>query len=165
VTASGDAPAEQDADAERSEADVAAPESGADDEATAAVPSTSADARAAEGLAPAPLPELGSFATRDELDAALVTALELELLGRGADGAPSVAAFDTSCSAAVLDRDRELLDLAYAASAQLDGAPLEVLVFWTDPSSSVNGPLRVYLIDPSTASCDAIAGGVETLVP
>ena len=58
-------------------------------------------------------------------------------------------------------QDPELVDLVYAARADLAGAPLEVLVFRTDPTSSANGPLRLYLVDEAT--CTPIAGGVETL--
>jgi hypothetical protein len=164
----GETAARLDSAAEQSDTDAASDETddGADAPAAGeALPSTSAAApEAATGGPPTPLPELGAFATRAELDAALAAALTLELQGRSAAPPPPAFSSPTSpCGESVITQDPELIDLVYAAGADLAGAPLEVLVFRTDPASSANGPLRLYLLDAAT--CVPIDGGVETLGP
>jgi hypothetical protein len=118
----------------------------------------------AEGGAIEPLPDLGSFAERAELDLALDAAIggdDTDDLSSVPPDGVLVAA--SSCAADLLGADPELQDLLYGATAVLAGVDIEVLVFATDPTTSVNGPRRLYLVDRAT--CAPVAGGVETLTP
>lgn len=110
------------------------------------------------------LPHLGSFATRREVDAALVVELPARLglaaLAPGAD-APTAELATTPCLGDLFDLDPEIVALVYGASADLAGVPVQVLVFRTDPTSSANSALRRYLVDPTT--CQALVGGIGAL--
>jgi hypothetical protein len=165
----GETAAPLDTTEKSSDAAIDEADGGADADAPApaageALPSTSVAPEAATGGPPTPLPDLGAFATRAELDAALAAAVSQELQGRStAPPAPAFSSPTSPCGESVITQDPELIDLVYAARADLAGSPVEVLVFRTDPASSANGPLRLYLLDART--CAPIADGVETLGP
>ena len=51
----------------------------------------------------------------------------------------------------------------YRANATLEGTPLYLFLYPTDPGSAANGTLRLYAVD--TTSCTPIPRGVQTFTP
>lgn len=140
--------------------DAEDPSSGAASEGASPPAVGSSPSTAAEGGPLVDVPDLGSFATHAELEAALARSLA----GGAGTRAQQEGAFVSSspaCATAIDETDAEVRALFAAATATLAGQPVEVLLFTTDPASSANGPLRLYLVEPAT--CAPIADGVRTI--
>jgi hypothetical protein len=162
-----------DSGAERATADEdtsegAAVESVAPESADAAS-GVDAEASFAEALI-----DLGSFTNRTDLQAALTVAVDQYLAdesGFNASGSftPGVSAQVGSgspradCEATIANGDDEAEALLWSADAELEGVPLYLFLYATDPSSAANGRLRLYAVDQTI--CEPIENGVQTFSP
>jgi hypothetical protein len=136
-----------------------------EDDATAAAPRSEGGDAATSAL-----PDLGSFDSRAALSRSLTATLEGVLDENTRSLAPATSAVEafssgpaTACVTSIEASDPELGSLRYAATATLSGQPLLVALFATDPDSSANGSLRLYVVD--AASCTPVTDGVQTFDP